>query len=79
LTTLIVVYCLVSNPYLCRELELAPIDGSIVSIPQCIRGGAMGDVASFTLDHARWRVKGWRCTEKPTAMQAWLRDKVQPN
>jgi len=68
---------MILNPTMCRALELAPIDHSIVSITECIRGGAMGDVASFTLDHARWRVKGWRCTEKLTAMQAWLKDKVQ--
>ncbi len=72
--SLFVVYCMVLNPTMCRVLELAPVDHEIVSIPECIRGGAMGDIAGFTLDHAQWRVKGWKCKEVPTMMQTWLQN-----
>jgi hypothetical protein len=75
--TLFVIYCMVLNPTMCRTLELVPADHEIVSIPECIRGGAMGDIARFTLDHTQWQVKGWRCTERPTPMQAWL-ERHQP-
>jgi hypothetical protein len=71
--TLLVTYCMVLNATQCRVLEVVPADHTTVSIPECIKGGAMAELASFTLDHARWRVKGWRCTEKPTQVQAWLR------
>lgn len=70
--TLMVTYCLVLNPYLCRTLELVPADHEITSIAECIKGGAMGDVARFTLDHTQWQVKGWRCTENHPLMQTWL-------
>jgi hypothetical protein len=73
--TLVVVYCLTVNPYMCRTLEMVPDDGrAIASIAECIKGGAIGGM-SFTLEHAEWHVKGYRCQEKPTEVQAWLRDK----
>jgi hypothetical protein len=71
--TLMVTYCMILNPTMCRVLEVIPATNAIASIPMCIKGGAMGDLVSFTLDHAEWRVKGWRCTETPNPMEAWLR------
>ena len=71
--TLLVTYCMILNPTQCRVLEVVPADHSIVTIPECIKGGAMSDLTRFTLDHAEWRVKGWRCFERSTPMQAWLR------
>lgn len=78
MTSLFVIFCLVQNPYICRSLEMVPQDGhAIVSVAECTKGGAVGTMR-FTLEHAEWRVKGWRCVEKPTAMQAWLKDRVAP-
>jgi len=65
-----VVFCLVQNPYMCRTLEMVPVDHATVSIPECIRGGMIGGM-TFTLDHADWRIKGYRCIEKPTVVQSW--------
>jgi hypothetical protein len=73
--TLIVTYCMILNPTMCRELEIIPVDRAIVSIPECIRGGAMGDVLRFTLDHAEWRTKGWRCVESKTLMAEWAKSR----
>lgn len=73
--TLVVVYCLTANPYLCRTLEMVPEDGhEIASIPECLRGGAIGSMR-FTLEDAEWMVKGYKCQEKPTEVQAWLKDR----
>lgn len=72
--TLVVVFCLVQNSYICRTLEMAPIDHKTVSIPECIRGGAIGGM-TFVLEHAEWRVKGYRCTEKLTVVQQWAKTK----
>lgn len=69
---LVVVFCLTLNPYMCRTLEMVPEDHAIVSIGECLRGGAVGGM-SFTLEHQEYTVKGWRCTEAPTDMQVWLR------
>jgi hypothetical protein len=63
--SLLVTYCMVLNPSMCRVLEVVPATSEIVSIPECIKGGATADLVTFTLDHTQWRVKGWRCTEKP--------------
>lgn len=76
--TLVVMYCMILNPSMCRVLEVVPVDHEIVSIPECIKGGAMGDTLRFTLDHIEWRVKGWRCQEKPTEVQAWLKERAAP-
>jgi hypothetical protein len=54
-------------------LEVVPATAEITSIPMCLKGGAMADLVSFTLDHTQWRVRGWRCTERPSPMAAWLR------
>ena len=71
--TLLVTYCMILNSSMCRTLEVVPTGHAVVSIPERIKGGAMADLVSFTLEHTEWRVKGWRCTEQPTPMQAWLR------
>lgn len=70
---LTVTFCLVLNQYACRSLEMIPDDGhKVVSQMECIKGGAIGGM-TFTLDHADWAVRGWRCIEKPpTDFQQWL-------
>lgn len=76
--TLSVVFCLTLNPYMCRSLEMVPDDGhEIASLSECIKGGAVGGM-SFTMDHAEWHVKGFRCQESPTVMQTWLKDHTLP-
>jgi hypothetical protein len=51
---------------------MVPEDHAAVSIPECIKGGAIGGM-SFELDHIEWRTKGWRCVERPNIMEAWRR------
>lgn len=68
---LFVVFCLVQNPYMCRTIEMTPIDHVMTSTPDCTKGGAVGGM-QFTLEHMEWRVKGWRCIEKPTVVRQWL-------
>jgi hypothetical protein len=69
---LFVVFCLVQNGYICRTLEMVPKDlHAIASIAECTKGGAVGSM-QFTLDHMEWRVKGWRCVEKPLVVRQWL-------
>lgn len=70
--TLLVTFCMTLNPSLCRTLEMVPEDHAAVSIPECIKGGAIGGM-SFELDHIEWRTKGWRCVERPNIMEAWRR------
>lgn len=68
---LVVVYCLVLNPYICRTLETVPDDGHVIaSQMECIKGGAIGGM-KFTLDNAEWQTKGWHCQERPNIVQAW--------
>jgi hypothetical protein len=69
---LFVVFCLVHNPYLCRAIEMTPIDHAMTSTAECTKGGAIGGM-QFTLEHMEWRVKGWRCTEKPKIMHTWMK------
>lgn len=74
---LVVVYCLSLNPYICRTLEMVPVDHGIVSIMECIRGGAIGGM-TFELEHAEWKVRGWRCEEPRTLNLQALKDRVTP-
>ena len=58
---LFVIYCLVLNGYICKELEMIPDSyRPIVSITDCIMGGAIGGT-TFTLEHAKYTVKGFKC------------------
>lgn len=75
--TLVVIFCLKLNPTMCRTMEMVPDDGhKVTSQMECIKGGAIGGM-TFTMDHMEWKTKGWRCTEKPTVMQTWLRNRSQ--
>jgi hypothetical protein len=68
---LFVVFCLVQNGYICRSIEMVPQDlHAITSVAECTKGGAVGGMR-FTLEHMEWRVKGWRCIEKPTVVRQW--------
>jgi hypothetical protein len=60
--TLVVTYCMVMNPTMCRELEMVPLDHAMASIPECLHGGVLGSV-SFTMEHIEWQTKGFRCRE----------------
>jgi hypothetical protein len=69
---LFVVFCLTQNPYMCRTLEMVPQDlHAITSVAECTKGGAVGGMR-FTLEHMEWRVKGWRCVEKPNLVSQWI-------
>jgi hypothetical protein len=74
---LLVTYCLTLNPTQCRQLEVVPIDHAIISVPECIRGGAVYEATTFRLENAEWTVKGWSCQEKPNVMQTWLQRKPE--
>jgi hypothetical protein len=74
LVVLMVTFCMTLNPQMCRTLEVAPQDHAIVSVPECLKGGAIGSM-TFTLEQIEWRTKGWRCIEKPPIVQAWRRDR----
>ena len=61
---LIITFCLLQNPYLCRSLEIVPEDyRAITSTMDCMMGGAVGGM-QFTMDHADWSIKGWRCEDR---------------
>ena len=73
MVTLVVIFCMALNPTMCRRLEIVPQDlHRIVSIPECIKGGAIGGM-TFVLEHIEWRTRGWRCEERPALLQAWQR------
>ena len=68
-------FCMILNPTMCRELEIAPIDQAI-TLPLCMRGVMMGNQAEFDMDGARWRIFGGVCKPVPaitTEIQARLR------
>ncbi len=58
-------FCLVLNPTMCQELEIAPISHKTVSIVECMRGVMMGNYSEFTYQNARWRMAGGTCKEVP--------------
>ena len=67
---LVVVYCMVLNPTMCKELEMVPDNyRPITSMMDCLMGGAIGST-SFVLEHTEWLVKGWRCKELDLASDA---------
>ena len=70
--TLVVTFCMVLNPTMCRQLEMVPEGHTTVSVPECIKGGAIGGM-SFVLEHVEWRTRGWHCLEKPNIISA-IRD-----
>jgi len=75
-----VVYCLVLNPYMCRQWELAPVDHKIVSTADCMKGVMMGG-SVFSYEGLAWFVKGGGCKGNgPSAdeVSTYLRERVQP-
>jgi hypothetical protein len=61
-----ITYCLVLNPTQCRVLEIVPLEtGRATSMTMCMRGLMSGTQGEFTLDGARWRIKGGQCKEVP--------------
>jgi hypothetical protein len=74
-------FCMVLNPTLCQELEIAPADHAIVSQNECMRGIMMGSNAEFTYQGARWQIRGGVCKEVPASLaqiQHQLRASVMP-
>ena len=51
-------FCMVLNPTMCQELEIAPVDHAIVSQTECMRGIMMGSNGEFTYQGARWQIRG---------------------
>ena len=68
--TLVVTFCMTLNPTMCRELEMVPSGRTMVSVPECLKGGAIGSM-SFQLDHIEWYTRGWRCEERPNVVAEW--------
>lgn len=77
--TLTVVFCMLLNPTMCRELEMVPIDHAITSPMECIMGGAIGGMQyeqmQFKLEGITWRVRGWRCKQAPSAYKEWAEER----
>jgi hypothetical protein len=74
-------FCMVLNPTMCQELEIAPADHAIVSQIECMRGVMMGSNAEFTYQDARWQIRGGVCREIPSSIaeiQHHLRAAVMP-
>ena len=58
MTVLMVTFCMVLNPTMCRELTVVvPIH-----VPECIKAGAVSGM-QFELEHIEWQTKGWYCEE----------------
>ena len=74
--------CLVLNPTMCQELEIAPADHTTVKSIECMRGIMGGDTREFTYQGARWRIAGGSCRSVPSTlpveMQARLKSEVTP-
>ena len=65
MVTLVVVFCLTLNPYMCSQLRMVPDDYHAIASPmECIKGGANGGV-TFTMQHKEYFVKGWYCESAP--------------
>ena len=74
-------FCMVLNPTMCQELEIAPADHAIVSQIECMRGLMMGNNAEFTYQGVQWQIRGGSCREVPSAVaeiQSHLRASVAP-
>jgi hypothetical protein len=74
-------FCMVLNPTMCQELEIAPADHAIVSPIECMRGLMMGSNAEFNHQGARWQIRGGTCKEIPSSIaeiQTYLRASVAP-
>ena len=74
-------FCMVLNPTMCQELEIAPADHAIVSLTECMRGIMMGNNAEFSYQGARWQIRGGLCRELPSAVaeiQNQLKASVTP-
>jgi hypothetical protein len=56
-------FCMVLNPTMCQELEIAPADHVTVSVMECMRGVSMGNQLEFKYQGARWRIAGGSCRE----------------
>ena len=73
--TLIVMFCLSLNQYMCYELRMVPDDYRAIASPmECLRGGAVSGM-QFVMQHQEYTVKGWRCNAGPpslTAVSEWV-------
>lgn len=74
-------FCMVLNPTMCQELEIAPADYAIVSQIECMRGLMMGNNAEFSYQGALWQIRGGVCKEVPSSIaevQTYLRASIAP-
>lgn len=78
MVTLVVIFCMKLNPYMCAELRMVPDDlHAMATQGECLRGGAVGGM-QFTLKNIEYEVKGWHCTAGPpdiTAVSKWVERK----
>lgn len=73
-------FCMVLNPTMCTELEIAPIDAAL-TLPFCMRGVMMGDQSAFEMNAVQWQIKGGTCKLVPNTLvqtQQRLRASVTP-
>lgn len=76
---LLIKFCMVLNPTMCSQLEIAPYDKAL-TMPYCMQGAMMGDQRQFKDESGiLWQIKGASCieVEDTTQAQAYLRDRVQ--
>jgi hypothetical protein len=74
-------FCMILNPTMCQELEIAPAMHLMASPVECMRGVMMGDQREFSYQGARWRIAGGSCREVPLTnvdLQERLRAAVSP-
>lgn len=74
-------FCMVLNPTLCQELEIAPADHAMASPLECMRGLMMGSNAEFTMNGVQWQIRGGTCKSVPSTLvetQQRLRASVTP-
>lgn len=76
-------FCLLLNPTMCRELEIVPIGPDKMpyaasNLMQCMRGVMSRPQQEFTMEGARWTVRGGRCEVVKTSedLRARLRGGV---
>lgn len=75
-----IVFCMVHNPTMCKELEIAPVDATLTQ-QMCLRGLMMGDQREFDMDGARWQIRGGKCRPVEAAVariQERLKAAVEP-
>lgn len=66
---LFVRFCMVLNPTMCQELEIAPADMHL-TMPLCLHGAMMGDQRQFEYQGATWQIAGATCRSRDLSISS---------